>query len=86
MLISTLWRSVSDEMFSGTVKSVRVLECALEDVCFREVPLRLRVTYKDYRVSFEKLLEMDNSVSVHYKYLRYLSFTLDKMLNASLKL
>ena len=39
MLISTLWRSVSDEMFSGTVKSVRVMECALEDVCFREVPL-----------------------------------------------
>ena len=40
MLISTLWRSVSDEMFSGTVKSVRVMECQLyRGVLFGEVLL-----------------------------------------------
>ena len=47
---------------------------------------RLRVTYEDHKASFEKLLEMDNSVLVHYKNLKYLTIELFKFFNASLQI
>ena len=49
----------------------------MKDVCV------LLVTYEDHKVSFEELLEMDNSLSIHCKTLQCLAIELYKLLMAS---
>ena len=41
----------------------------------------LRVVYNNNQNTFEELLELDNSVSIHYKYLQCLAIELYKIFN-----
>ena len=41
--------------------------------------MSLRIVYNDYESSFQELLELDNSVSVHHRNIRLLAVELFKV-------